>query len=145
MATIGHQFTVTTSVGRQSLRRSINMEQALPTEGKQSVTRALITLLEAREKRGIQTYGRSLETFNGRDATQDAVEELVDAAQYVLQWQIERQEILGRVGMALAELSVVRRMLLNECGPSGTLENILSNVDYVIEQLQATAGPQKST
>ena len=70
-------------------------DQPLPTTGKQSVTRLLMSLLAEREKRGIETYGKSLETFNGRDAPRDLVEELIDACQYALQWQTERLALMA--------------------------------------------------
>lgn len=70
-------------------------EQSLPAQGKQSVTAALRALLDAREARGIKTYGRSLETFNGRSSPHDLVEELIDGAQYALQWELEREEMIA--------------------------------------------------
>lgn len=72
-------------------------EQPQPYAGRQSVTRALMDLLAERERKGIETYGRSLETFNGRDATRDLLEELIDGAQYALQWQMERAELLAEI------------------------------------------------
>ena len=75
------------------------MEQPLPTsESKsQSVTSALRKLLDEREAKGIATYGRSLQTHNGRDAVRDLVEELIDGAQYALQWEIERADLLSEI------------------------------------------------
>jgi len=84
-------------------------DQSLPTTGKQSVTRLLMSLLAEREKRGIETYGKSLETFNGRDAPRDLVEELIDACQYALQWQTERKELydeIARVSSSVIDLSL---------------------------------------
>lgn len=77
-------------------------EQPLPSAGGESVTRALMRLLEERERKGIETYGRSLETFNGRISPRDLVEELIDGAQYALQWEMERAELIA-AGNALAE------------------------------------------
>jgi hypothetical protein len=34
---------------------------------------------------GFETYGTPLQTFNGRDALQDAMEEALDACQYLYQ------------------------------------------------------------
>lgn len=64
--------------------------QPLPTPGQQNVFDALIAALRAREAQGIATYGRSLETFNGRDALRDAFEESCDQTLYLLQALLER-------------------------------------------------------
>lgn len=63
--------------------------QPLPTPGRQAVTDALIADLRARTALGIQRYGRPLETFNGRDAIHDALEEALDLAQYLKQAVLE--------------------------------------------------------
>lgn len=77
-------------------------EQPLPSAGAETVTphvRAEFnSTLDERVRRGIETYGRTLETFNGRDAGRDAWEELVDLAQYVMQLRLE----LDAYRMALA-------------------------------------------
>lgn len=52
----------------------------------------LDTLLE-REREGIETYGVSLQTHNGRDAVQDAAEEAVDLWQYLIQVKMERADL----------------------------------------------------
>ena len=49
-------------------------------------------LLQERERKGIETYGRALEAFNGRDAIQDAIEETADLLLYLLQVKYERDE-----------------------------------------------------
>lgn len=72
------------------------MEQPKPTKGQAIVfpraRETLYRLLAERANKGIETYGRSLETFNGRDALQDAIEEQVDGLQYLVQAQMEREE-----------------------------------------------------
>lgn len=65
------------------------MEQSDPIPGKQSVTQAVIADLREREQVGIRRYGRTLETFNGRNALQDAYEEVLDLAQYIKQVLME--------------------------------------------------------
>lgn len=55
-----------------------------------TITQELIAQLQAREAKGIEAYGETLKPFNGRDACQDLIEELLDAAQYARQWQEER-------------------------------------------------------
>lgn len=77
------------------------MSQRPPTPGRAAVTAALIADLKEREAKGIETYGRSLHTFNGRDPAQDLVEELLDAAQYAKQLQMERQALTDELKWAL--------------------------------------------
>ena len=86
-------------------------EQALPVAGGQSVTDALIELLRQRQAKGVATYGRSLETFNGRDATRDLKEELIDALQYTMQWEMERTQLIARIDAADARLERWRRVV----------------------------------
>lgn len=68
-------------------------EQALPTPGAQSVFAEVRRLLDAREAKGVATYGRTLETFNGRDAHQDGLEELLDGFLYRTQAHLERKAL----------------------------------------------------
>jgi hypothetical protein len=72
------------------------------------VTTALRELLDAREQRGIATYGRSLTTHNGRVSPQDLVEELIDGAQYALQWELERSDLLEDISRLKRALDAVR-------------------------------------
>lgn len=69
------------------------MRQSDPVPGKQLVTQAVITDLQERERVGIQRYGRTLETFNGREALLDAYEEVLDLAQYIKQVLMEDDAI----------------------------------------------------
>lgn len=86
------------------------MEQPKPTPGKESVTEAVIADLRQREQKGIVTYGRSLETFNGRNALRDAYEECLDLAQYLKQKMMENDDmarelaLLRPVGAAMLAL-----------------------------------------
>jgi hypothetical protein len=70
------------------------MTQPMPTPGKQAVTpvarEMFLTMLAERECQGIATYGTTLQTHNGRDPIQDAMEELLDAWQYLVQIKLER-------------------------------------------------------
>ena len=76
-------------------------EQAMPAPGRESVnarvSELLPGLLTARQAKGLETYGRPLETFNGRDVHRDLLEELVDAVQYAVQAQMEREAIERQV------------------------------------------------
>lgn len=67
-------------------------EQPMPTGDGQSVFTLVFADLMAREEKGIETYGTSLKTRNGRDAMQDLYEELLDAALYIRQVIAERHD-----------------------------------------------------
>jgi hypothetical protein len=71
-------------------------EQPMPTQStaSESVTDALIADLRLRQAKGIGTYGTSLMTFNGRDPIRDALEEVLDLAQYLKQIQMERDALV---------------------------------------------------
>jgi hypothetical protein len=78
-------------------------DQPLPTEGQESVQDALIAHIEKRKALGIQRYGRPLETFNGRNAPQDLLEELLDGATYAMQIAMEIAATQKRINEALAK------------------------------------------
>lgn len=65
-------------------------EQPLPIPGKEDVTEALIAELRQRQAKGIETYGTSLMTHNGRSALRDALDEALDLAQYLKQALMEQ-------------------------------------------------------
>lgn len=65
-------------------------EQPCPTPGQEYVTEALIAELRQRQAKGIETYGTSLQTFNGRSALRDALDEALDLAQYLKQALMEQ-------------------------------------------------------
>jgi len=83
------------------------MTQPMPKPGSTNVTpRAREDFprrLDARERKGVETYGTTLQTFNGRDATEDTLDELIDAYQYVVQIKIQTAQLV-KLGnrMALA-------------------------------------------
>lgn len=66
------------------------VDQPLPQPGRGDVTAKLMDLLRERQRKGIETYGTSLQAFNGRDALRDALEEAIDLAQYLMQAIMER-------------------------------------------------------
>lgn len=99
---------------REAIEREATQRQAgqpLPTPGAQSVFAEVRRLLDAREAKGVATYGRTLETFNGRDAHQDGLEELLDGFLYRTQAQMERQALEERLVQARAELKGARAAL----------------------------------
>lgn len=53
------------------------------------VSQEVAKLLEERQKRGMETYGKPLSVFNGQDALQDLIEELADGYAYALQIALE--------------------------------------------------------
>ena len=55
------------------------------------ITPLVIKDLMARTEMGIGKYGRPLQAFNGRKASQDLYEELLDAVQYLKQDMVERR------------------------------------------------------
>ncbi|MFH8483150.1 hypothetical protein [Streptomyces sp. NPDC018055] len=65
-------------------------DQPLPTAGQESVQDALIKHIEKRRELGIQRYGTPLQTFNGRNAVRDALEEALDLATYLMQVEMEQ-------------------------------------------------------
>ncbi|MDE2102867.1 MAG: hypothetical protein KGL39_36825 [Patescibacteria group bacterium] len=90
------------------LRRNLTDLQPMPTPGQQDVTETLIDWLRERQAKGIATYGRSLETFNGRSAPRDLREELLDALQYTHQWELEQAAMVREVEQLRAEVAAIR-------------------------------------
>lgn len=76
-------------------------DQPLPTEGQENVQDALIEHIQARKVLGVQRYGRPLQTFNGRDALKDLLDELLDGATYAMQVRMEIAATQGRIDRAL--------------------------------------------
>ncbi|MGW7100339.1 hypothetical protein [Streptomyces sp. NPDC054883] len=66
-------------------------DQPLPHKGGEPVQERLIEMIKERRALGIQRYGRPLETFNGRNAVQDALEEALDLATYLTQIEMEQE------------------------------------------------------
>jgi hypothetical protein len=64
-------------------------DQELPVRGARSVFAEVRRDLDSREAVGVRRYGRSLETFNGRDACRDLEEELLDGIVYAKQVRLE--------------------------------------------------------
>jgi hypothetical protein len=85
-------------------------QQGPPRQGVQDVTPLLIADLEARAAAGLATYGRPLQTHNGRNAAQDALEEALDLAQYL------KQVVLEQEAAAVRWVKVVSPIVCWECG-----------------------------
>lgn len=73
----------------------VGEEQGQPTpEGKgEAVTPLVIEDLRQRDEKGQAEYGESLRAQNGRNAAQDAYEEVLDLAQYMKQVLLEREKM----------------------------------------------------
>lgn len=123
--------------------------QPLPTPGGQSVfaeaRRRINAALDARESKGIATYGRTLETFNGRDAHQDKAEEFIDGFLYETQAALERKKLEEDLFLAReagGELMGLVRLLLN---PSPTTSSITRSADgwlQLAREAEAKHGPK---
>lgn len=81
------------------------MEQPKPSEYDSKKSDILLQLSEesetlknyflARRQKGIDTYGTPLQPFNGRDARQDLMEEILDACAYARQIHLEEPSPLN--------------------------------------------------
>jgi hypothetical protein len=72
-------------------------DQPVPVVGQASVFAEVRRRLDEREAIGIRRYGRSLETFNGRDAGLDLEDELLDGLNYATQLRLERSALAEAV------------------------------------------------
>lgn len=104
-------------------------EQPAPMPGRESVTDWLIERLKERREHGRATYGRELETFNGRDVGRDAWEEALDLLVYLSQQRMEqaerhrRYDVMVRALMNIAggwlrpsQIPIVAREALRDAG-----------------------------
>jgi len=87
----------------------------MPHAGQQSVTQQVICDLLAREQVGIQTYGDTLRTFNGRRALVDAYQEAIDLVQYLKQEIMEREILERKLQYALIALATIYDMYGQVC------------------------------
>jgi hypothetical protein len=126
-------------------------DQPLPTEGQENVQDALIRHIEQRKALGIERYGRPLQTFNGRKAIKDLLEELLDGAAYAMQAEMEDaatqariREVLNRVHATDASTGAcitckvvppceTRRVLLGIKGPAHEQEMVVTTIHPVEE------------
>jgi hypothetical protein len=85
-----------------------NETQPLPTEGEGDIMLALEKRVRERREKGVATYGRSLQAFNGRRALADAVEEAVDLAAYLEQELHERAKLEAQLAGLVRLASFLR-------------------------------------
>lgn len=103
------------------------MSQPKPVAGKDAVTEKVIKDLLERTEKGVRTYGRPLETFNGRDSRLDAYEEVLDLAQYLKQGLMEQddlREALKEIVLAYDAMPVK---------PSGALQSAVDKAAGLVE------------
>ncbi len=75
--------------------------------------------LQARMALGQEKYGTTLHSFNGRDACQDALEELLDCQFYLAQMHMEGRISRGRYNQIASLVQEAGRMLMETRLPSG--------------------------
>lgn len=68
-----------------------------------ALVQGLYDKIVAREKHGIEKYGTTLETWNGRDPLQDVLEEELDRFQYLVQARKERADMLAEIKQLKAD------------------------------------------
>lgn len=70
------------------------MTEPMPRPGHANIFDLAREVLEQRAKQGMETYGRPLESFNGRNPARDALEEAADQFVYLIQLCEEREKML---------------------------------------------------
>lgn len=75
-----------------------------PVEGKEDVYELLYKDFEARRKMGIEKYGTSLMTHNGRHPLWDALQETLDEAVYLRQAISEWDDMVKQIAELKAKL-----------------------------------------
>ena len=96
-----------------------------PTEGKQEVYPELLKDIEARVLSAEREYGGRLKTFNGRDALKDAYQEAIDAAFYLKQALMERDEWF------IILLDSIMKEYLSETIDTRTILEVTEFVQYI--------------
>lgn len=81
-------------------------DQALPVPNDHpDVTELVIADLRGRRERGVESYGTTLQPWNGRNALLDLYQELLDGAQYVRQRMEEDAHVVDAMFTTEAELT----------------------------------------
>lgn len=80
-------------VGKESVTRQVMARVATEPGLSEDARGTIGRMLVERESRGIAKYGRTLETWNGRDAAVDTIEEFLDAGQYGTQLALELADL----------------------------------------------------
>lgn len=104
-------------------------KQPAPTTSalSEDVTEKLVAMIRERQAKGVRTYGQpSLYTFNGRNAVQDALEETLDKAQYLLQWSDERLKMIESMERVVLECDKVLKNRGSTPDAKGLAQRIMS-------------------
>ncbi len=90
-------------------------DQPAPQPGRQKVAyRAWLefwTALRHQYRKGLERYKTPLMTHNGRDAGQDAMQELADAVMYVQQLRMENEDCKAESKQLQAEILMLKMRL----------------------------------
>lgn len=74
----------------------------------------LESVLRQRAQQGLETYGVPLMTFNGRDALDDALAELLDAMKYITQYETESGDQMISDFQTLKRISIrIKSKIMN--------------------------------
>ncbi len=103
-------------------------DQALPVAGRESVFAEIRRRLDGREALGVRRYGRSLETWNGREAGQDLEDELLDALAYATQARLEHRALVEAV-------RVLRKYVVGGVAVDGASLSAALELGEVLEEL----------
>jgi len=90
------------------------MRQSLPKAGRHDVFEKLIEHLRERQAEGLQAYGRSLETHNGRNFLQDLFEEDLDRTVYFMGLLLQAESREHTEGMPCTPCLACQLRLGNE-------------------------------
>lgn len=117
-------------------------DQPLPISGRRPVLARVIADLEARTQKGIETYGRPLETFNGRSSLIDLGQELADALQYITQLLMEQESPLSREELAMVGIAAAGICL--QVNDTGTVKHFETIVNAVLAAAWPTVQQEKT-
>lgn len=82
---------------------SATKEQGLPKHSDgPDITNLVRDDLELRAKKGVETYGKRLNPFNGRNSLIDAYQEALDLGVYLKQRLVEEEVFLQELDQAIA-------------------------------------------
>lgn len=103
--------------------------QPPPVPGSRVVDDLVVDAVRARSAMGVEKYGTMLMTFNGRDALEDAAQEAVDCAKYLIQC-LEEERTLTDGGLTEDQTIVILTSYTMQAtmldADSGELEALLS-------------------
>lgn len=84
-----------------TMPKPLEFGEPAPVKNKnRAIQEAVISDMVNRLAFGIEKYGTPLQAFNGRNSPKDAYEEILDLAQYVKQWDIERDKMIKLIDRA---------------------------------------------